>query len=502
MLVTCLKYIWQTLYQPMKNISSIKTVFALSAFAVASFVSSCKNEVITADNVKAESLLSVKLADQSITPPLIKKLAGFESLDVYSLLSSDDVLSESPNFVFGGSADGSGTIKNPNGKGYFMLINNEDNYAVSKITLNEDFKPVKGEYVLNSDAGQWRLCSGTLATPKVNGFGPLYLSCGESDVEGQTHAIDPITNVHRTLPGLGHWSAENAVPLDKNAYAGQTVIVLGEDASDATGGQLVMYKSTTVGDLDNGDEYMLRRTDLNQKETDMVAGTSYDVEFVKIPNHKTLTGAQIQALVNPLSAIKFGRVEDVDFRKGSSANSREIYFNVTGQAAIGVNADHSRTVHGRTYKLLLNKDDATKGKLVCILDGDDDNGPANQFQNPDNICVVNNFVYIQEDANSYGDETHDAYIYQYCIDTKILKVVFELDHKRDNPKFKADAAKGNWEYGSLVDISDVVKIPNTFSLAIQPHTWRDAKFKGVDGGLKRVNENQGSQIVIIKGLQK
>ena len=57
---------------------------------------------------------------------------------------------------------------------------------------------------------------------------------------------------------------------------------------------------------------------------------------------------------DPLQAIKFGRVEDIDYRKGKS-NGREIYFNVTGQDASGVNTDMSRTVMGRVYKLELER---------------------------------------------------------------------------------------------------------------------------------------------------
>ncbi len=487
----------------MTHLSKFKTTLALSAVAIASFTASCKKNEVSGKRAELKTKTeNVSLENYSITPVLVKKLSGFENLDVYSLLSSEDKLPLSPNYTFGGSADGSGTLKDPNGDGFIMMINNEDNYSVSKISLDENFKPVKGEYVLNSDAGQWRLCSGTLATESIQGFGPLYLSAGESDVEAQTHGINPLTGAHHNLDGLGHWSAENAVPLHKNAFPGKTVVVIGEDASDASGGQLVLYVSNSVGDLDNGEQYILRRTDKNQKETDMLAGTSYDVEFVKIDNHKTLTGAQIQAMVDPLQAIKFGRVEDVDFGKGNGQALRQIYFNVTGQAAIGANADHSRTVKGRTYHLALDANDPTKGKLTCILDGDDENGPAKDFQNPDNICVTKNFVYIQEDPNTYGDEDHDSYIYQYCIADKKVKKVFELDHRRNDPKFHADAVRGNWEYGALVDISDVVGIPNTFTLAIQPHTWQEDAFKGVDGGSKRVNEKQGSQVVVIKGLPR
>lgn len=448
------------------------------------------------------------LQNYSLTVPLIKKLAGFEDLQVYSMVSSED---EFPGFRFGGSADGAGMIKDPNSDGYIMLVNNEDNYAVSKLFLDKNLKPVRGEYALNSDGGTWRLCSGTMVTPQEHGFGPLYLSAGESNVEAMTHALDPFApsspNVAKGLAGLGRWSAENAVPLNKHAYPGKTVVLVGEDASDATGGQLVMYKSDAVGDLDNGGVYMLRRKDGVQQETVMQAGTSYAVEFVKVENHKTLTGNQMQGMVNGLQAIKFGRVEDIDYRKGSKDANREIYFNVTGQDPAGFNADRSRTVWGRVYKLVLDPKNPLQGTLTCVLDGDDRNGIAGMFQNPDNIMVTENFVYVQEDSNTYGTETHDAYIYQYNIANGSLKKVFELDHRREQPdaakyNIGGPSAKGSWEYGAMIDISDVVHVPNTFALCIQPHSWTDNRFAGVDGGSKRTAEKQGSQVVIIQGLPK
>ncbi len=448
----------------------------------------------------------IELKNQSVTPAFLKKLTGFESLDVFSLISSDDKLTQSPAYTFGGSADGSGLLKQ--GDNYVMLVNQEDNYSVSRITLDKTFKPVKGEYLLNSDGGQWRLCSATMATPAEHGFGPLYLTCGESNVEGNVHGLDPLApagnpSVGHELKALGYRSAENAVPLPKGTYSGKTVILIGEDAEDASGGQVFMYLSNTVGDLQNGTQYLLRRKDGNQREMDMKTGSSYDVEFVTYD--KTLTGQQVADLTDQLKAIKFGRVEDIDYRKGNAANGRETYFTVTGQATTGVNADASRTKFGRVYRLRLNENDPLTGKLEVILDGDDDNGPANKFQNPDNICVTENYVYIQEDSNQYGTEDHDAYVYQYTIGNQQLKPVFELDHHRtdaDN-KYGGNGSKfGSWEYGSLVDISDIIGIPNTFTLCIQPHTWLSDNFKGVDGGTKRPDEKQGSEVVVIKGLPR
>ncbi|PXY40483.1 hypothetical protein DMB65_12835 [Flavobacterium cheongpyeongense] len=470
---------------------------------------SCDNNDKSDNNTAAKT--DVVLSNQSVTPVLLKKQTGFENLELFSLLTSDDVLPESPGYVFGGSADGSGLLKNSDGT-FTFLVNNEDNFAVSRITLDKTFKPVKGEYLLNSNGGTWRLCGATMATPLEHGFGPLYLTCGESGEESRTHGVNPYANVGgasvtKELSGLGRLSAENALPLPKSAYSGKTVIVIGDDDSGTYGGQVFMYVSNTVGDLENGSLYMMKRNDDNQKEKDMVTGQTYPVSFVKIDNHTTMTGAQINVSVNTLKAIKFGRVEDLDYRKGGNDADREIYFNVTGQAVSGTNADASRTKYGRVYRLNLDKSNPLAGKLEVVLDGDDRTGIAGKFQDPDNICVTKNYVYVEEDANGYGDETHDAYIYQYDIAKKQLKVVVELDHRRtatDAAKYNVGgtSAFGSWEYGALIDVSEQLGIEDTFLLSVQPHTWTGDKYKGVDGGTLRTSEKQASQIVVIKGLAR
>lgn len=490
---------------------TVKPLLSSSALASLLALAACQDH-------RAPGSPDITLQNRSVTPVLAKLLPGATNgrsagtnVKMYSLLSSDDQLEQSPGYVFGGSADGAGLFQNPDGN-YTILVNNEDNFAVSRITLDKGFKPVKGEYVLNSDGGTWRLCSATLVTPIEHGFGPVFLTSGESGQESRTHALNVDSdvsqaNISREVAGLGRWSAENAVPLPKTAYPGKTVILIGDDDSDLNGGQLAMYMSNTVGDLDNGTLYMLKRADNNQREMDMKPGSVYDVEFVKIDGHKALTGAQINAKVNDLKGIKFGRVEDVDYRKGSGANGRELIFAVTGQDKTGANADYSRSKYGRVYKVVLDANDPTKGKLEVLLDGDDRSGIAKTFQNPDNVCVTNDYVYIMEDPNGYGDEQHDGYIYQYNLNTKQLTPVIELDHRRN----EADAAKynvggpsklGSWESSGMIDVSDVTGRPNTFLLGIQPHTWRGAKYKGVDGGSVRKSEDQGSQLILIEGLPR
>jgi len=95
----------------MKNFNRFNLLFIL---CVAIAVSSCSKT----DDAKVNEVV---LANHSVTPALIKKMPGFENVEVFSLLSSDDKLPQSPNYVFGGSADGAGLLKD--GDRYIMLVN-------------------------------------------------------------------------------------------------------------------------------------------------------------------------------------------------------------------------------------------------------------------------------------------------------------------------------------------------------------------------------------------
>lgn len=455
----------------------------------------------------------------SSTPAFAEaKLAG---VSVYTLLSSDDTLPESPNFIFGGSADGAGLIKNSDGT-FTYLVNNEDNWSVARIKLDSSFKPVKGDYVINSNTGNSRLCSGTMATPAEHGFGPLYLSGAESGFEASTYSLAIAPNGTVNMPTLmnkfGLFNTENLVPLPKAAYSGKTVILIGNDNSGVDGGQVALYLSNTVGDLSNGKLYALARTDSVTRERSMVTGTTYPVTFKEITSPESKTKATMASTLGALKVIKFGRVEDLDYGKTTSTN-RDIYFTVTGQnwTNDANNLDSSRTKFGRVYKLSLDATNPLAGTLEVILDGDVRPGVADKFQNPDNIVVTKNYVYIQEDANTYGDETHDAYIYQYNIATKALTVAFELNHHRGEAAFQkynmarvndstynplTTSPKGSWEYGALIDISETIGIDDVFMLSVQPHSWVGRRYKNADGGTLRASESQASQVLLIKGLPR
>lgn len=494
----------------MRNATSLRS-FRLAALGLLPLLAACSK---TTENTTPASPIELKA--YSVTPALVKPLSGFENLQVLPLISSDDVLAQSPGFVFGPQPDGAGLLKNPAAEGGFVLINNHEiAQSVSRVYLDKTFKPVKGEYILDYNGGTTRLCSATLATPEEHGFPvPTFLTAGESGAESMVHALDPLgapdkTNSSRRKPALGKASMENAVPLNKQAYPGKTVILIGEDD---TNGQVLLYVSNTPGDLDNGKLFMLKRTNGDPVETSMSTGTSYDVQWVEVPNVTTMTGAQIAAFSVANNALQLARVEDLDYRKGSAANNREVYFTATGVSASDkVTPVAGKTMWGRVYKLNLNATDPTAAaKLEVAVDGALD--PGNYIVNPDNLCVTENYVYIQEDGDSYyRDNNHDGRIWQWAMSTPTqrAKPMLEMDHRRTDATFNAKynpsntQLKSSWEYGAMYDISDLVNTPNTFLVNLHPHTWQDAKFRNADGSGASANTNsEGGQVVIVRGVAK
>ena len=467
---------------------------------------SCENNEI---NTPSDT---VEFRNRSITPSFVKMGPDFSGVEIYPLVSSEDIIPDSNNMVYGGAPDGQGFIKNPTGHGYIMVTNHENTWAVSRLYLDKKLNIFKGDYIVNTDGGMFRLCSASMATPEENGFGPVFLTTGESNVNAMTHAIDPIasanpSNQSRVKPALGKFSGENSVPLNKNAYPGKTVIILGEDAGN---GQVYLYVSNTVGDLENGTLYALRRTDLNQIETAITWNNNYPVEFVEVPNAKNLTGIEIENLNTTLKSIQFARVEDLDYRKGSAANNREIYF-----VSTGVSGSTEKTYMGRMYQLKLDANNPLVGTLKVVADGDVSPTGANvkgqDIINPDNVCVTENYVYIQEDGDSFWPEaTHNSLIWQYNIATGAKKIFMDMTHgdpsmlnTKYNPAGPNQLRKGIWEHGAMLDISDVVGVPGTFTINIHAHTWsEDNRFLNPSRATSIQSYKSGGQTLILKNVPR
>jgi secreted PhoX family phosphatase len=457
---------------------------------------------------KVNSAEQPEFKDRSNAEAFVTIDPAFPTVKAYTLISSSDEIPGSPGFVYGGAPDGQGFLKNPDGSGYIMVTNHENTWALSRVYLDKKLNPIKGEYIVNTDGGQFRLCSGSLATPEEHGFPkPMFLTTGESNVNAMTHAIDPIapadpSNKTRVKPALGKFSGENAVPLPKNAYPGRTVIILGEDAGN---GQVYLYISGTMGDLDNGKFYALRRTNLDQIEKNMTKGNNYPVEFVEVPNAKNLTGAEIENLNSSLKSIQFARVEDLDYRKGGGVNSREVYF-----VATGVSGQPDKTYWGRVYKLMMDEQNPLKGTLSIIEDGD--LNPGKDIINPDNLCVTTNYVYIQEDGDSFfPGASHNSLLWQHDIVTGTKKNMMDMKNQtlggtKYNPT--NDKRFALWEHGAMIDISDEIGtpgrgVPGTFLINIHSHSWVEGtKFLNPSKATSVQPYASGGQTLIITGVPR
>ncbi|WP_373517023.1 hypothetical protein [Pricia sp.] len=472
--------------------------------------------------------------NKSKLDPLVAIEPQFNFVKAYSLISSTDILDDGFRLV--GAQDGAGFLKE--GDGYMYVVNAEDDYAISRIHLDKNLNPIGGEWLLNSGVEDFaRQCSGTMWEADIHGgTKDLFLSASES-FNYDVKAIDPYVatpdpTADYGLDALGEFSWENAVPLPKNTYSGKTVIVGGDDDSGpGAEGQVTLYYSENGdADLNNGKIYVLRFKQIASGETDedgkpinpatcepgvthnegeLAFGETYDVEFVEIENGAELTIGEMDKACEGVFASGFMRVEDVDYQKGSDENARNVYFAVTGRGpGAGTYNDW-----GTAYKLELDEESPLTGKLTQIVSGNTDtnnmDGNLAQLQSPDNITVTENFVYLQEDPNSF-DRGHAAAIYQTDLNGNNAKVVLELVIRNDLDPSGSTGFSG--EFGALVDISDKVGIDDTFLLNLQPHYWQSEDFKSVDGhdmasrpdaiAAGAREDDQGGQIVILRGLPR
>ena len=464
--------------------------------------------IVERDTILVSSGADIKLKAHSISPNFLKLAPGFSYVKTYPILSSEDKLEASPDFVYGSMADGAGLLKDEDGS--YTLINNiEADYSIARIKLDGTFKPVSGEYILNAKAtANTAQCSGSMVTPEEHGFGPLYLSGGEWGGASQAvFATDPYKDASaassaRILTSFGQWVTENAVVIGKDAYPDKTVAFIGDDQGDnnTPSGQLGMYVGNR-GDLEGGKLYGLKVTDAAiDFEVKMNEGVEYPIEFVELKEReKDLLDTESKTK----GVMGFSRLEDIDWRRGSAKNNREIYFCVTGRKKDGLVG--KGTIYGRIYKVVLNENDPTKlGTITCVLDGDLANGKAKSFHSPDNILVTQNYAYIQEDPNGYfdgADKTHYARLYQYNLLTKELKTVLECDQLLAASNGYGTISKA-WEITGMIDISETIGKDNTFLLITQNHGWNREGFTDPNANPDLEHRNEGSMLYVIEGLKR
>ena len=488
----------------------MKTKFLLFAASAIALISCNNDDESPRMNPQADDVV---LRAHSTTPNFLKTTSDFSSVNVYPILSSEDQLQDTPSFVYGSMADGCGLIYNQEEENYTVINNIEADYSIARITLDKTFKPIAGEYILNEQAtGSTAQCSGSLITLEEHGFGPLYLSGGEWGGASKGVFATEVTKHSSSrmfpemLTAMGQWSTENAVAIGKNAYDDKTVVFIGDDHSDnnVPSGQLGMYVGNR-GDLYNGSLYGLKVTTSGiDFEMDMIEGQTYDATFVQL-NEKNIDLLDAEAKTK--GVMGFSRLEDIDWRRGSDQNQREIYFAVTGRKRASLEGKGSQ--YGRIYRVELNENDPTgPAKITCILDGDKIDGKAWGIHSPDNILVTENYAYIQEDPNGYFDDpvrTHYARLYQYNLNTGDLKTVLECDQVA-----AAAAGVGSetsiWEITGMIDISDQIGIEGSFMVATQNHGWEPADgsaFSDPNAVLDvSTSRKEGSMLYVLTGLER
>ncbi|REE00988.1 PhoX family protein [Marinoscillum furvescens] len=462
----------------------------------------------------------IPLATSNTPADLLDVKSDFSNITVEVLLSSEDTLPSSTEFVYGSMADGAGLLKDTDTS--YMLINNiEADYSIARIFLDQNLRPFHGEYIVNANATAFTAqCSGSLITPEEHGFGPLYLSGGEWGGGSKgVFVTSPYKSTNdasfaEMLPAMGQWSTENAVAIGKDAYPSQTVVFIGDDHSDSSipSGQLGMYVGGR-GDLRSGQLYGLKVTDAGiTYEMDMEEGVAYNVEWVALEETQI---DLLDAEAKEKGVMGFSRLEDIDWRRGSAANQRELYMAVTGRNRGGLIGKGSLT--GRVYKVVLNETDPTgAATITCILDGDKVGGKAEMFHSPDNILVTENYAYIQEDPNGVvparedGYEgkaaaDHFAYLYQYDLNTGDLKVVLECNQATAE-SLGYGTTNSTWEITGMIDVTDVVGgSENTFLMMTQNHGWEPASGQFTDKNANPDLESsraEGSVLFAIKGLAR
>ena len=450
-------------------------------------------------------------SNKSALDPLVDISSNFNTVKAYSLISSTDYL---PNgFRLVGAQDGAGLLKD--GNEYIYVVNAEDDYSVSRIRFDENMRPIKGEWLLNAGVADFaRQCSGTMWEAAIHGGSQdIFLSASES-IAYDVKAIDPWVETPTPtadfgLDALGEFSWENAVPLPQNSYTGKTVIIGGDDDSSGSEGQVIMYLSENGdADLTNGKIYVLRLKEMSDgiggvqdvapntvyNEGSLDFGMTYDVEFVEIENGASMTKNEMETACSNVFASQFMRVEDVDYQKGSDANGRNVYFAVTGRGpGAGTYNDW-----GTVYKLNLDANNPLQGQLTQVVSGNTDtnnqDGNLSSLQSPDNICVTENYIYIQEDPNSFS-RGHAARIYQTDLNGNNPTAVLDLKIESNLSPTGSTSLSG--EFGALIDISDKVGVPDTFILNLQPHYWKSDDFISTN-----LPHNQGGQIVLLQGLPR
>ncbi len=263
-----------------------------------------------------------------------------------------------------------------------------------------------------------RFCSGALAGP-AEGFDRQIYFAGEESSGVETFdkkgglEVALIDNVLYTLPKLGRYPWENALP--RPAKGNEIVIMCMEDGPFTPDSQLYMYvgkadksKGADVlnrNGLNNGKLYAFRSKDSTKNSEVTFKEGSITGEWVEIPNAETLTDVQLEAASDAAGAFGFIRTEDGAWSKSSR---KDYYFCTTGsEFPNAANTPPSQGVPranrlGRIYQLELNPGNVLKdAKLTVLVNADQVFAAGGDTAvSPDNMDVNGEYLMVNEDGTA------------------------------------------------------------------------------------------------------
>lgn len=377
-----------------------------------------------------------------------------------------------------------------------------------------------------------RFCSGYLAYDYERyGFDrPIYFTgeetSGNSSYDGRggiataTFEHDGQNELH-TLPGLGHMSFENVVPVA--GYRGQTVLMGLEDGpADDNGGydsQLYMYigrQQPNATDpmrrngLVGGRLYVLALRETADGSERTFERGKRPGRWVAVQDQARSDAASLEAYAQSVDAFDFYRIEDGDAEENffvfdtTGGDDKAPYPDTRAQ-------DQPGNYYGRLYALRMNRGaPSNPAQLSLEYDADEavatqtppNRSDGNALVSPDNLSLSpQGLLMVQEDATGYGDEFmaeqgRDAQIWRFEVTRKgsgrfdvrgggalpVAESECIYDGGRDNlcggnevtgpdggDPPEGGQGNGTWESSGIIDTDHVIGA-NTFLFDVQAHS--------------------------------
>ncbi|MEO7411725.1 MAG: glycerophosphodiester phosphodiesterase family protein [Opitutaceae bacterium] len=343
----------------------------------------------------------------------------------------------------------------------------------------------------NSTRGFARFCSGAFAGIAEGFDRPIYFageeSSGAATFDGKGGLeVAIIDNVLYTLPKLGHFAWENALP--RPFQGNEVVIMCMEDGPFTPDSQLWMYvgkKDHRAGasvldrnGLNNGKLYAFRSKNLAKNSEVTFTSGSVVGEWVEIPNAEHLTDVQLEAAADAAQAFGFIRTEDGAWSKTSR---KDYYFCTTGSefpnaGGTPPNQGVARANRlGRIYHLELNPGNPLKDATLTVLVNADHVIAAggDTAISPDNMDVSGDYLMVNEDGTAesrvvMAAKSRDGSVWRFPLSDIRAATGQRVAQLNPPGRDGVPVGPGIWETSGTIDATTLFG-PNTWIMDVQAH---------------------------------